>query len=317
MRSSNTRARALEARRGSSAELLAHQGSFEDTAGVTVLDHELAVALDVVQRCGELALAMQAGGDASLQTAHKANDQGPVTRADLAVEKALLEALHEHFPKDAILAEESAGSTNWSSHERVWMIDPIDGTKDFAEGDPSWAIHVALTIDGRPALGIVHEPANRRLCWAIDHLDVHKAWCRREGENCVEALHGLGRLPPRWRLVTSKSHRSERLDAIMQRLEITADQTLRTASTGVKLAMVARGAAEIYAHPTLGTKLWDSAAPQVVLHASGGRLTDMRGQPLVYDKAVVDNRFGLLASYCAAEHDALVEQLRPLVDEWF
>jgi 3'-phosphoadenosine 5'-phosphosulfate (PAPS) 3'-phosphatase len=284
---------------------------------VTVLAHELAVALDVVQRCGDLALTMQAGGAASLQTAQKADDQGPVTRADLAVEKLLLEALHEHFPDDAILAEESAGSSNWTSHERVWMIDPIDGTKDFAEGDPSWAIHVALTIDGRPALGIVHEPAHQRLCWGIDYLDLRKAWCRRNGENCVEALHGLGGVSPQCRLVTSKSHRSERLDAIMERLGITAEQTLRTASTGVKLAMIARGAAEIYAHPTLGTKLWDSAAPQVVLHASGGRLTDMLGKPLVYDTAVVDNRFGLLASHSGTDHDALVERLRPLVEQWF
>jgi 3'(2'), 5'-bisphosphate nucleotidase len=284
---------------------------------VTVLAHELAVALDAVQRCGELALAMQAEGAASLQTAEKANDQGPVTRADLAVEKLLLDALHEHFPDDAILAEESAGSSSWAAHDRVWMIDPIDGTKDFAEGDPSWAIHVALTIGGRPALGIVHEPAHRRMCWAVDYLETRKAWCRRDAENCAEALHGLGRHLPQWRLVTSKSHRSERLDAIMQRLEITADQTLRTASTGVKLAMVARGAAEMYVHPTLGTKLWDSAAPQVVLHASGGRLTDMLGEPLVYDTTVVDNRRGLLASQVGTDHDALVERLRPLVEQWF
>jgi 3'-phosphoadenosine 5'-phosphosulfate (PAPS) 3'-phosphatase len=317
MLSSAEPARAAEAHRKWFARALAHAHGFADTAGMAVLDHELAVALDVVQRCGELALAMQVEGAASLQTAEKANDQGPVTHADLAVEKTLLEALRKHFPNDAVLAEESAGSIGWNTHERVWMIDPIDGTKDFAEGDPSWAIHVALTIAGQPALGIVHEPGHQRMCWAIDHQDVRKAWCRRYAENGVEALHGLGRLPPRWRLVTSKSHRSERLDAIMDRLGISPDETLRTASTGVKLAMVARGSADVYAHPTLGTKLWDSAAPQVVLHASGGCLTDMRGEPLVYDTTVVDNRFGLLASSNAAEHAALVERLRPLVEQWF
>jgi 3'-phosphoadenosine 5'-phosphosulfate (PAPS) 3'-phosphatase len=282
-----------------------------------MFDHELAVALDVVGRCGELALAMQAGGDASLRTAEKANDQGPVTRADLAVEKALLEALRTHFPDDAILAEESAGSSNWRSHERVWMIDPVDGTKDFAEGDPAWAIHVALTINGRPTLGIVHEPAHRRMCWAVDHVDMHKAWCRHDSGNCVEALHGLGQLTPEWRLVTSKSHRSERLDAIMDRLGISAAQTLRTPSTGVKLSMVARGIADVYAHPTLGTKLWDSAAPQVLLHAAGGTLTDMLGAPLVYDGGEVENRRGLLASRRGVDHAALVEQLRPLAELWF
>jgi 3'-phosphoadenosine 5'-phosphosulfate (PAPS) 3'-phosphatase len=284
---------------------------------VTVLEHELAIALDVVERCGALALAMQAEGDASLQTAEKANDQGPVTRADLAVEKLLLEALSQHFPDDAILAEESAASSNWRARERVWMIDPIDGTKDFAEGDPGWAIHVALTIAGRPALGIVHEPARRRICWAIDHLDLHKAWCRSDGGNCAEALHGLGGLASEWRMVTSKSHRSERLDAIMQRLAITPEQTLRTPSTGVKLSMVARGIADLYAHPTLGTKLWDSAAPQVLLHAAGGTLTDMLGAPLVYDQPVLDNRRGLLASRRGVDHAALVEQLRPLAEQWF
>jgi 3'-phosphoadenosine 5'-phosphosulfate (PAPS) 3'-phosphatase len=282
-----------------------------------MFDHELAIALDVVGRCGELALAMQAGGDASLGTTEKANDQGPVTRADLAVEKALLEALRTHFPDDAILAEESAGSSNWRAHERVWMIDPVDGTKDFAQGDPSWAIHVALTIAGRPVLGIVHEPAHRRMSWAIDHADVHKAWCRRNTDSCVEALHGLGQRAPEWRLVTSKSHRSERLDALMSQLGITAEQTLRTPSTGVKLSMVARGVADVYAHPTLGTKLWDSAAPQVLLHAAGGTLTDMLGAPLVYDGSEVENCRGLLASRRGIDHATLVEQLRPLAELWF
>ncbi|PRQ04410.1 adenosine-3'(2'),5'-bisphosphate nucleotidase [Enhygromyxa salina] len=103
----------------------------------------------------------------------------------------------------------------------------------------------------------------------------------------------------------------------MKLLEITPEQTLRTASTGVKVSMVARGEAEIYAHPTAGTKLWDSAAPQALLHAAGGRLTDMRGDPLVYTGPEVANDRGLLATARGVDHDALVERLRPLTDEWF
>jgi 3'-phosphoadenosine 5'-phosphosulfate (PAPS) 3'-phosphatase len=284
---------------------------------MTVLEHELAIALEAVARCGELALRLQSGGDASLQTEEKPDDQGPVTRADLAVELLLLETLREHFPDDAILAEESAGSSNWLAHQRVWMIDPVDGTKDFAEGDPNWAIHLALTIAGHPALGIVHEPAHGRLCWGIDHRDVREARCRRATDGHIVPLQRPAAPSAQWRLVTSKSHRSERLDAIMATLGITPAQTLRTPSTGVKIAMVARGEADVYAHPTLGTKLWDSAAPQVLLHATGGCLTDMRGQPLPYDQAVVDNRWGLLATRRGVDHAQLVEQLRPLVDEWF
>ncbi|WP_106394317.1 3'(2'),5'-bisphosphate nucleotidase CysQ family protein, partial [Enhygromyxa salina] len=242
-----------------------------------VLEHELEVAIEVVRRCAAIALEIQAGGDDSLQTTDKANDQGPVTRADLAVESAIVAALRANFPDDAILAEESAAQSSWRGHDRVWMIDPVDGTRDFAGGDRSWAIHVGLTIAGRPALGIVHEPGHDRLNWAINHDHAQRAWYRLGTEGAVAALHGLGRVESRWRLVTSKSHRSARLDAIMKLLEITPEQTLRTASTGVKVSMVARGEAEIYAHPTAGTKLWDSAAPQALLHAAGGRLTDMRG----------------------------------------
>ncbi|PRP99574.1 3'(2'),5'-bisphosphate nucleotidase CysQ family protein [Enhygromyxa salina] len=284
---------------------------------MTLLNHELEIATEVVQRSGAIALEIQAGGDDSLQTSDKANDQGPVTRADLAVEALIVAALRTSFPNDAILAEESASASQWRQHARVWMIDPVDGTKDFASGDTSWAIHVGLVIDGHPALGIVHEPGHDRLSWAIDHLDQRHAWCRHDTEGRVEALHGIGRCEQQWRLVTSKSHRSERLDAIMALLGITPEQTLRTASTGVKICMVARGVAEFYAHPTVGTKLWDSAAPQAILHAAGGRLTDMRGAPLNYAGPVLGNDLGLLASGPGVDHDALVDRLRPLADTWF
>ncbi|KIG15959.1 3'(2'),5'-bisphosphate nucleotidase [Enhygromyxa salina] len=284
---------------------------------MTLLEHELELAIDVVRRCGTIALEIQAGGEDTLQTSDKANDQGPVTRADLAVEKAIVTALRAAFPDDAILAEESAGASRWQEHSRVWMIDPVDGTKDFAGGDASWAIHVGLVIDGAPALGIVHEPGHERLSWAVDYLDRHHAFCRHDTEGGVEALHGIGHSERQWRLVTSKSHRSERLDALMQLLGITPAQTLRTASTGVKISMVARGVADFYAHPTVGTKLWDSAAPQAILHAAGGRLTDMRGDPLVYTGPVLGNDLGLLASGPGVDHDALVERLRPLVEQWF
>ena len=284
---------------------------------MNLLEHELEIAIDVVRRCGTIALEIQAGGEDTLQTSDKADDQGPVTRADLAVESAIVAALRAAFPDDAILAEESAGASNWRQHARVWMIDPVDGTKDFANGDASWAIHVGLAIEGQPALGVVHEPGHDRMSWAVDYQDRRGAWSRRGSEGPVEDLHGLDHAEREWRLVTSKSHRSERLDAIMQLLGITPAQTLRTASTGVKISMVARGVADFYAHPTIGTKLWDSAAPQAILHAAGGRLTDMRGQALVYTGPALGNDFGLLATGQGVDHDALVERLRPLVNEWF
>jgi len=285
---------------------------------MSALDRELDLVLGLIRRCGDVALRIQAGGDETLQTTAKTEDQSPVTQADLAVEEAIVEALREHFPDDAILAEESAAAANWRAHERVWMIDPVDGTKDFASGDNSWAIHIGLAIAGRPALGVVHEPGHDRTNWAID--DGRERLCRyqvgRDGP--IHEVASAGPNPtPKLRLVTSKSHRSERLDALMERLGIGADETLRTPSTGVKISMVARGEVGFYAHPTIGTKLWDSCAPEAILNAAGGRVTDMRGQPLTYAGPGYKNDLGLLASGRGFDHDALVESLRPLVDAWF
>jgi len=283
-----------------------------------ILEHELETALELVTRCGAIALEIQSGGVSTLQTSDKPDNQGPVTRADIAVETMIVEALRASFPDDAILAEELARDPSWQRTRRVWMIDPVDGTRDFAEGDPSWAIHVALTIDGRPALGVVHEPGHQRTSWAVDVEGTRHAWCRQAGARAAVALHGLGRPHARqWTMVTSKSHRSGRSDELAALLGIGPDEQLRTGSTGVKLAMVARGEAQMYAHPTVGTKLWDSCAPQVVLHAAGGRLTDMCGEPLRYVGPGLGNDRGLLATGRGIDHDALVERLRPLTSAWF
>jgi 3'-phosphoadenosine 5'-phosphosulfate (PAPS) 3'-phosphatase len=280
-----------------------------------MLEHELETALDLVVRCGAIALEIQSGGASTLQTSDKPDDQGPVTRADIAVETAIVESLRATFPNDAILAEELARDASWQHAHRVWMIDPVDGTADFAGGDSSWAIHVALTIDGQPALGIVHEPGRDRTSWAIDHKGQRQAWCR-EGA-AATSLPGQGGSTPPWKMVTSKSHRSTRSDEISALLGISPQEQLRTGSTGVKIALIARGEAQMYAHPTLGTKLWDSCAPQVVLHASGGRLTDMLGAPLRYTGPELGNDRGLLATGPGVDHEALVERLRPLSEKWF
>jgi 3'-phosphoadenosine 5'-phosphosulfate (PAPS) 3'-phosphatase len=282
-----------------------------------ILEHELETALDLAARCGAIALEIQSGGASSLQTSDKPDNQGPVTRADIAVETAIVETLRASFPDDAILAEERARDPSWQHAARVWLIDPVDGTREFSEGDASWAIHIALVIAGQPVLGVVHEPGSSRTSWAIDHQDQRHAWCRNGSGRPPVALHGLGSASQAWKMVTSKSHRSSRSDEISALLGIGPDEQLRTGSTGVKIALIARGEAQMYAHPTVGTKLWDSCAPQVVLHASGGRLTDMCGVPLPYTGPGLGNDRGLLATGRGVDHDALVERLRPLTQQWF
>jgi 3'-phosphoadenosine 5'-phosphosulfate (PAPS) 3'-phosphatase len=266
-----------------------------------------------------MALGIQAGGSDSMATEDKPDDGGPVTQADLAVEREILDTLRRHFPNDAILAEEEiAGGRDddWAARARVWMIDPIDGTREFASGDSSWAIHIGLCIDQIPVLGVVYEPGSQRTSWGIDFRGERSAWTRT-GDARAEALHGLGPLAPRWRLVSSKSHRAAWLDPLAAALQISPDQEFRCGSTGVKIGMVGRGDAEIYAHPSTGTKLWDTCAPQVLLAGSGGRLTNMFGEPLGYGGPLLGNERGLLASARGVDHQAIVERLQTLTQSWF
>src|SRR5690349_12955650 len=154
---------------------------------MAALEQELQLALELARRCGPLALGIQSGGRESLATEDKPDNQGPVTRADFAVELEILTTLRKQFPNDAILAEEDVASgpegvgpdDDWPARARVWMIDPIDGTREFADGDPSWAIHIGLCIDQVPVLGVVHEPGHGRISWGIDFRGERSAWTRK------------------------------------------------------------------------------------------------------------------------------------------
>jgi 3'(2'), 5'-bisphosphate nucleotidase len=279
------------------------------------LGPELAFALSLAETCGRTALARLAGGEGALQPEDKGNGLGLVTLADREVNAHIVDELARRFPADAILAEESDGESDRTSRARCWMVDPIDGTKEFAAGDPSWAIHIGLCRDGQPCLGVVAQPAIGRIAWGITDGPGAGAWIR-DPDGVDRALPPPNAAPARRRLVSSKSHRSTRTDAVLERLAIASSDHLRTGSTGVKISMVAAGLADVYAHPTGGTMLWDTCAPQALLVAAGGRITELSGAPLTYVSASLENRRGLLASR-GLDHAALVGELADLAAAWF
>ncbi len=273
------------------------------------LDRELSLALDLARSCGALALSYQTGGQ--LATREKPDDEGPVTRADLEVNARITGALRQAFPGDDVIGEES--DVVIAGRSRCWYVDPIDGTSEFARGEDEWAVHIGLCVDGEPVLGVVHEAGAGRLAWGV----------RWAGEARAELEQGGLRRPLRTadaelaalRLVSSKSHASPKIREVMQALAIPEARNLRLGSTGVKTTAVARGLAELYVHPSRGTKLWDSCAPHALLAAAGGRMTDVRGAPLVYDPRHLGNDFGLLASH-GPRHDEIVAALAPIVGRW-
>jgi len=280
------------------------------------LSHELRLALDLARQSGAIALAYQREGRESLDVRDKGAGQGLVTRADTELNAKIVDALHDAFPTDAIVAEESAEHTETLqlSAQRCWQIDPIDGTSGYASLGSSWAVHIGLIVDGEPALGVVYEPARGRMSWGVSVGPEKGAWGQRDGGEPFR----LRRRPTPLddlRLVSSKNHASPRIVEIMETLAIPEARNLRISSTGLKVMTVAWGESDLYIHPRSGTKLWDSAAPHAVLRAAGGTLSDLRGQPLRYRGPGLGNDAGLLA--CGAtEHAEIADRLRQLADVW-
>jgi 3'(2'), 5'-bisphosphate nucleotidase len=265
----------------------------------TRLDRELAAAEQLARLAG--AAAMCSYGDQRSQL--KACDS-PVTEADHASNRVIVDGLAAAFPGDAILSEESRDSAERLSAERVWIVDPLDGTKEFLARNGEFSVMIGLAVGGRSCLGVVYCPAVDVLYAAAAGLG---AWVERGGQP-----QRLVRRPPsdgRIRLVGSRSHAEPLLVAMQQALGIT--DVLPCGSVGVKCARIAEDLRDLYVHPVPYLKEWDTCAPEVVLREAGGTVTDCLGEPLVYNKPAPTQPHGILA--CAPTlHEVVAPTVRAL-----
>ena len=237
------------------------------------LDAELAFAVGAAEAAGAV---LRGYFGQALAIEHK--DRGePVSVADRAAEAVILEGLRAAFPGDGVLAEEQADRASWLRHARAWLVDPLDGTRDFLAGREGFCVMIGLLVEARPVLGVIHAPMT-----AV-------TYCGAVGLPAV-AIQGAQRLPllpsavadlAQVRLVTSYSHRSARTEAA--RAVVGACDEQRLGSVGLKVAAIARGERDLYVNPDGHCKLWDTCAPEALLLAAGGRMTDLRGRALVYD----------------------------------
>jgi len=276
-------------------------------------ERELRVGVELARRAGETALGYYGK---PLRVEHKDEFDEPVTQADRAVNELIVRALRERFPEDGILAEESVDTDRRIGRARVWMIDPIDGTKGFIAGTGDFAVQIGLAVEGRAALGILYAPATDVLYWGARG---HGAWVLRPTSEADESMRAerLGVTaetePRRMRLAESRSHRGPRMETLVRALGVRAE--VRSHSVGIKVGLLVERQADLYIHLSPKTKQWDTCAPEAVLAEAGGRMTDLWGAPLQYNTPDVLNRNGIVASNGAA-HAAVVERLGALLDEW-
>lgn len=266
------------------------------------MNHELETARAIAL---EAAALVRTFHGKHLTVDRKVGDE-PVTEADRAANALIVERLRAAFPDDAILSEELPDDGSRFGHRRAWMVDPIDGTRDFIRGENGYAVMIGLILDGRPVLGVVSQPPTG-ITWA--GAVGGDAW--REGPDGQRTPLRPSQLAEARgiRLVASKSHRTPEVDRFRDRLNISDE--LNVGGVGLKVALVADGSRDLYVYPGSRTKLWDTCAPEAILVAAGGFISDVRGRPLDYVGAELQNLHGIVASN-GPLHPVVIEALAAL-----
>lgn len=215
-------------------------------------DGELAA--DLAALAGRLLLELRAGGLLEGKALGQAGDH--------AANEVLVRTLREHRPDDGILSEEEKDNFERLAHQRVWIIDPLDGTREYGEGRDDWAVHVGMAINGLASVGAVGLPA----------LDLV---LRSDQPQPLAPLA----TPPR--MMISRSRPAREALAVAEAL---GAQLVPMGSAGAKAMAVVRGEAEIYLH-TGGQFEWDNCAPVAVAQAHGLHVSRADGAPLVYNQS--------------------------------
>lgn len=263
---------------------------------------ELEAARDIARDAGQLLLKYYDLDDDDVRS--KAGGS-PQSEADRASNRFIVRALRERFPNDGLLAEESPDDMRRPGEKRVWIVDPLDGTREFLDRIGQFVVQIAFSYENRPAVGVVYQPTTGKCFYGIVG---EGAWCEQDGVTKWLTVSDRERLST-YRCVVSRSHYSDVSDEMLNAIGTTDVQ--RIGSVGMKVAALLEQRADVYIHPSSYTKLWDTAAPEAVLHAAGGTMTDCYGQPLDYTGTDVKNRDGILASNSVA-HKRLVTIIAPV-----
>ncbi len=232
---------------------------------------------DAAEAAGRAILALRGARCAAYRKA----DSSPVTDADHAAEGIIIRALNEAFPATPFLAEEAcaAGHTGLARAGGFFLIDPLDGTREFVAGRDEFTVNIAYVEDGRPLVGVVHAPALRETY--LGHTG--GAWRWRAGQTGERIA--VREAPPEGpAALVSRSHLTQATQAF---LNAARPSSVTGMGSSIKFCRLAEGAADLY--PCLGpTMEWDTAAGEAVLRAAGGDVRDLAGSPLVYGRTKED-----------------------------
>jgi len=207
---------------------------------------------------------------------HK-DDDSPLTQADLAANRIIVAALEKLTPEIPRLSEEGADIPfeTRKTWDRYWLIDPLDGTREFVKKNGEFTVNIALIDNGKPVLGVVHAPVLEATWYAAQGVGAFKQENDSERKITTRATQ-----TDKPKILVSKSHRGELVDALLAKLP---DYESLSVGSSLKFCVIAEGNADFY--PRLGlTSEWDTGAAHAVLNCAGGRVTTTNGADLGYNQ---------------------------------
>ena len=243
----------------------------------------------------------------------------PVTLADLKVNEIIIQNIDQKYKNIPweILSEENVklSDGNYNSEcDWIWILDPLDGTKDFIQGSGNYAMHLALNYKKKPFLGIVLIPEKDELWFAYDN----KVWCENKDGSKTNPKISKNKDLQEMTLVKSKNHGNKILDKLIKKIKLS--KILTMGSIGCKIASIVRGESEIYISLSLPSKSspkdWDLAAPEAILKASGGAITNLDNEDLSYGKSDFQHGGVIIASNNKENHKNICSQIKMAIKKY-
>lgn len=240
------------------------------TLSPETVERDLAFAIQIAQEAGRRVTALRATERWEGKMLADVGDQA----ADGYIQGALL----GRYPDDGVLSEETRDSTDRLSKERAWIIDPLDGTKEFSQVRDDWAVHVALTVGGECALAAVDLPSQNKTLWAVDLEGQRRAGI--DGDAELASGESESQDPPR--IACSRSHTPPWMENFHKTMG--GGELVRQGSVGNKVSLLLLGQADLYVHK-VGLKEWDTCAPETIARALGWTVCKLRGEEHRYNQA--------------------------------
>lgn len=234
----------------------------------TSIDVDLAFAIAAARDAGHRLAGLRATERWEGKTLGDVGDQ--------AADGFLRGLLEGRYPEDGVLSEETKDSPERLQHSRVWVVDPLDGTKEYRAVRKDWAVHVALTIDKKVVLGAVALPSLDSVLWGVCGDDP-----RAGVEGTLQSMtRGDSESPAKPRVAVSRSHTPPWVEKFTETM---GGEMLRWGSVGFKVSRLLTGEADLYVHK-VGLKEWDTCAPEAVARALGWHVCKLRGEEHTYNR---------------------------------